>query len=174
MSNIGRHTLLVSNPVSKCVYGLRRPYHASIYNVHYNLLHNKRSLRNRTAGLRRHFNHFLGQTTLFVTYWPIDFLENSVVMSDSENKVEATVDRDSEYESADDADFQDSEAFSNSSSDESDMPKQKKKADKDLDSGDEVTIAKQKRRKGRETDDLILTRAQKRAKYFLNLVKSNT
>jgi hypothetical protein len=95
-------------------------------------------------------------------------------MSDSENKVEAIVDRDSEYESVDDADFKDSDAFSNSSSDESDMPKQKKKADKDLDSGDEVTIAKQKRRKGRETDDLILTRAQKRAKYSLNLVKSNT
>lgn len=91
----------------------------------------------------------------------------------NDNKVEATVDRDSEYESADDANFQDSDVFSNSSSDESDLLKQKKKADKDLDSGDEETIAKQKRRKDRETDDLILTRAQKRAKYFLSIVKSN-
>jgi len=94
-------------------------------------------------------------------------------MSHSENKVVAAVDRDSEYETADDADFQDSDAFSNSSSNESDVPKRKKKTDKDLDSGDEVTIAKQKRRKDRETDDLILTRAQKRARYFLNLIKSN-
>jgi len=77
-------------------------------------------------------------------------------------------DQDSEYESAEDADFHDSDAFSNSSSDESEAPRRKKNTtDKDLDSGDEVTIAKQKkRRKGNETDDLILTRAQKRAKYI--------
>ena len=80
----------------------------------------------------------------------------------------AACDQDSEYESADDADFRDSDAFSNSSSDGSDVPREKtNKTDKDLDSGDEVTIAKhKKRRKGNETDDLILTRAQKRAKYI--------
>ena len=79
----------------------------------------------------------------------------------------AARDQDSEYESAEDADFHDSDAFSNSSSDESDVPKRKKKTEKDLDSGDEVTIAKQKkRRNGADTGDLILTRAQKRAKYI--------
>ena len=79
----------------------------------------------------------------------------------------AARDQDSDYESAEDADFHDSDAFSNSSSDESDVPKRKSKTEKDLDSGDEVTIAKQKkRRRGPDADDLILTRAQKRAKYI--------
>jgi hypothetical protein len=87
-------------------------------------------------------------------------------MSDSKNNSNAIVDRESDYDSEEDADFQDSDEFSNSSSDESDMPKRIKGADKDLDSGDEVTIAKQKkRRKGPEADNLILTRAHKRAKY---------
>ena len=87
-------------------------------------------------------------------------------MSDDENKTKEPADRDSDNESAEDADFQDSDEFSSSSSDESDVPKGKKRVDKDLDSGDELTIAKRKKRRiASEADDLILTRAQKRAKY---------
>ena len=79
-------------------------------------------------------------------------------------------DQDSDYESTDNADFHDSDAFSNNSSDESDGPKRKKIAN-DLDSGDEVTIAKQKkRRKTADGDDLILTRAQRRAKFISPLL----
>lgn len=88
---------------------------------------------------------------------------NLIVMSDTK----AARDQDSDYESAEDADFHDSDAFSNSSSDDSEAPKRKNKKEKGLDSGDEVTIAKQKkRRKGDDASDLILTRAQKRAKYI--------
>ena len=88
-------------------------------------------------------------------------------MSATETKRKTADEADSDYDSADDADFQDDDALSNSESDESDVPKLRKKNDKDLDSGDELTIAKQKKkRKDVETDDLILTRAQKRAKYI--------
>ena len=88
-------------------------------------------------------------------------------MSTNRGTTKAANDADSEYDSAEDADFKDSESFSGSSSDESDAPKRKKKLEKDLNSGDELTIAKQrkKRRKDTDADDLILTRAQKRAKY---------
>jgi len=94
------------------------------------------------------------------------FLKFFVVMGDDEPKTKAINDGDPDYESAEDTDFKDSDAFSDSSSDEWEAPKRKKNADKGLDSGDEVTIAIQKKkRKETETDDLILTRAQKRAKY---------
>ena len=85
----------------------------------------------------------------------------------SEEKTKKTPDdADSDYDSEDDADFQD-DAISNSSSDESDAPKRSKAADKDLDSGDEVTISKRKkkRKEVENNDDLILTRAQRRSKY---------
>lgn len=76
---------------------------------------------------------------------------------------------DSDYDSAEDGDFRDSDdALSNSSSeDEEDTKAVKQRKDKDLDSGDEATIAKvaKKKRKPAVTEDLILTRAQKRSKY---------
>jgi hypothetical protein len=87
-------------------------------------------------------------------------------MTNAGKGTKAADDAESDYNSADDADFHDSDAFSDSSSDELEAPKRSKANDKDLDSGDEATIAKhKKRRKQTGTDDLILTRAQKRAKY---------
>jgi len=77
-------------------------------------------------------------------------------------------DGDSDYDSAEDADFQDSDdALSHGSSEDEAEPQLVKRGkDQELDSGDEATIAKQakKKRKSATTDDLILTRAQKRAK----------
>jgi len=88
-------------------------------------------------------------------------------MASEEKKKKTPDDADSDYDSEDDADFQD-DVISNSSSDESDAPKRSKAAAKDLDSGDEVTISKRKKKR-KETenkDDLILTRAQRRSKYL--------
>jgi hypothetical protein len=78
-------------------------------------------------------------------------------------------DDDSDYDSAEDADFRESDdALSNSSSeDEEEAKVVKRRKDKDIDSGDEATIAK-KKRKEVGTEDLILTRAQKRTKYNLS------
>jgi hypothetical protein len=78
-------------------------------------------------------------------------------------------DADSDYDSEEDADFQEDDAISNASSDESDTPKRKNVKDVNLDSGDEVTIAKQKKKRKQaepEAEGLILTRSQKRAKYL--------
>jgi len=74
----------------------------------------------------------------------------------------------SEYDSEDDADFQDDDGMSISSSDESDVRIRRKGKDENLDSGDEATISKRKKkRKDIEgKDDLILTRSQKRSKSF--------
>jgi hypothetical protein len=78
------------------------------------------------------------------------------------------VDEDSDYDSEEDPDFHDSDAFSEGSSDGEDAPRLRKGEHKDLDSGDETTISKsRKRRKGTgdaNGEDLILTRAQKRTK----------
>lgn len=75
---------------------------------------------------------------------------------------------DSDYDSEEDADFHDSDAFSERSSDDEDAPRPRTGEHKDLDSGDETTISKtRKRRRGTGDatgEDLILTRAQKRTK----------
>jgi len=77
-------------------------------------------------------------------------------------------DDESDYDSAEDADFRESDdALSNSSSEgEEEAKVVKRRKDKDIDSGDEATIAKQAKKKRKEvgTEDLILTRAQKRTK----------
>jgi hypothetical protein len=83
----------------------------------------------------------------------------------TDKRAQAANDADSDYDSADDGDFQEDDAVSNGSSDESDAPVTRKAKDKDLESGDEATISKpKKKRKDAENEDLILTRAQKRAK----------
>lgn len=80
----------------------------------------------------------------------------------------AADDADSDYDSQDDADFQDDDGMSKSSSDESDAPVRRKGKDKNLDSGDEATINKRKKKRKdvEANEDLILTRSQKRSKYF--------
>ena len=80
----------------------------------------------------------------------------------------AADDAGSEYDSEDDADFQDDDGISNSSSDESDVPMRRKGKAEKPDSGDEATVNKRKKkRKDTEgKDDLILTRSQKRSKSF--------
>ena len=97
-------------------------------------------------------------------------------MSNLEISGKATADADSDYDSAEDADFRESDdALSNScSEEEEDATRVGLRKDKDLDSGDEATITqpekrKKKKRKPAATDDLILTRAQKRAKSTLSL-----
>ena len=91
-------------------------------------------------------------------------------MSAHRSKRRTADDEDTEYDSSEDTAFQDDDAISNSSSDESEAAEQKDVGDKDLDSGDEVTIAKRRKRKDSNVDDLILTRAQKRAKYFSTIL----
>jgi len=88
-------------------------------------------------------------------------------MSAAEQR-KASKDDDSDHDSEEDADFQEDDAISNASSDESGAPKPTKRGEKDLDSGDEVTIAKAKKKRKpaepAEAEELILTRALKRAK----------
>jgi len=90
-------------------------------------------------------------------------------------KTKKALDNDSDYDSAEDDDFQEDDAISNESSDEEAGPSRKKGKKEDLDSGDEVTIVKaKKKRKGVEQEgqeDLILTRSQKRAKYLTSLFR---
>jgi hypothetical protein len=91
----------------------------------------------------------------------------NALMSGIKDQAKAAADGDSDYDSAEDDDFRDSDTISNSSCEKSDAPKRGKAIVKDLDSGDEVTIAKRKKKGGEpEADDLILTRAQKRARYI--------
>jgi len=92
-------------------------------------------------------------------------------MSVAEDRGKA-VGADSDYDSGEDADFHASNGFSEGSSDESDAASPRRQPSQDLDSGDEATITKsKKRRKGAADangDNLRLTRAQKRAKYGLD------
>jgi hypothetical protein len=90
-------------------------------------------------------------------------------------KTKKALDNDSDYDSAEDDDFQEDDAISNESSDEEGAPLPTKGKKEDLDSGDEVTIVKaKKKRKGVEEEgqeDVILTRSQKRAKYLTSLFR---
>ena len=89
--------------------------------------------------------------------------------SGNDKRAQAVDDADSDYDSADDADFQEDDAVSNSESDEFDAPGKVEAKDQELESGDEATISKpKKKRKDIGNEDLILTRAQKRAKYPLS------
>ena len=76
-------------------------------------------------------------------------------------------DEDSEYNSEEDGDFNEDNVISNSSSDESDVPKTKKVKSKRLDEGDLAIISVAGDKSQAERGDLILTRAQKRRKYTL-------
>jgi hypothetical protein len=87
----------------------------------------------------------------------------------TDKPAQAASDADSDYDSEEDADFQDDDAISNSSSDESEAPVKSKSKNNNIESGDEATIRKSKKKRKEaenESQDLILTRAQKRAKYY--------
>jgi len=92
-------------------------------------------------------------------------------MIEDKEKAAAAAD-DSDYDSGEDADFHDSDGSSEGSSDESDAAPARRGADQDLDSGDEATISKRRKRRkvaaDTNADDPRLTRAQKRGKYDLD------
>ena len=79
---------------------------------------------------------------------------------------------DSDYDSGEDADFHDSDVSSEGSSDEPDAPQPRGGPGQDLDSGDDATISKSRKRRkvaaDTNADDPILTRAQKRGRYDLD------
>jgi len=90
---------------------------------------------------------------------------NLLMSASDKSKPEPKNGGDSDYDSAEDDDFNGDDDFSNSSSDESNAPNRSKRKDKNLDSGDEATIETRKKRRKDDDGDLILTRAQRRAKY---------